>query len=122
MSSIAIIEADALMRSLLVKSLAAEGYRPRTGHAPARGAVSADLIIIDLFMPRHMGAQRLRAARSAHPGAPIIAISGQFSPGLRGAGPAAEALRVDRVIAKPFDCATLLEAVRSVIGPAPSAR
>ena len=60
-------------------------------------------------------AERLRAARHTYPDVPIIAISGQFRAGLDGAGSAAQALGVDRVIAKPFGRKALLDAVRSVI-------
>jgi DNA-binding response OmpR family regulator len=118
MPGIAIIEDDVLMRSLLAEWLTADGYRvnalARDG-APAR--VSADLVIVDLYMPRHLGSERLHAARAAYPGAPVIAISGQFRSDVRCAGPAAQALGVDRVIAKPFSREALLHAVRSVIGP-----
>lgn len=118
MPGIVIIEDDVLMRSLVAEWLTAEGYRldalPRDG-VPTRGP--AQLVIVDLYMPRHLGAERLRSARAAYPGTPIIAISAQFRAGVRCEGPAAHALGVDRVIAKPFDREALLHAVRSVIGP-----
>jgi DNA-binding NarL/FixJ family response regulator len=75
-------------------------------------------VIVDVYMPRHEGAQRLRAVKSAHPETPLIAISGQFRPGLVGSCTAAEALGVRQVIAKPFSRSDLLAAVHSVIGPA----
>ena len=46
----------------------------------------------------------------------IIATSAQFRLGVDGAGSAARALGVERVIAKPFSREALLHAVRSVIG------
>ena len=117
MLGIVIIEDDALMRGLLAEWLAAEGYR--VDAAPRRdwcGDTAVDLVIVDLFMPRHLGGDRLRAARVAHPAVPIIAISGHFRPGVRSTGPAAEALGVERVIAKPFGREAFLEVVRSVVG------
>jgi DNA-binding NarL/FixJ family response regulator len=69
-------------------------------------------------MPRHEGAQRLRAVKAAHPETPLIAISGQFRPGLVGSSTAADALGVRQVIAKPFSRRDLLTAVHSAIGPA----
>jgi CheY-like chemotaxis protein len=119
MSGIVIIEDDAPIRSLLAEWLTAEGY-PVRALCPPGGPVcgNADLVIVDVYMPRCMGAERLRSARQSHPGTPVIAISGQFRPGLPGAGSAAEALGVERVIAKPFNRRTLVDAVRSVIGPA----
>jgi CheY-like chemotaxis protein len=69
-------------------------------------------------MPRHEGAEKLRAVKAAHRDTPLIAISGQFLPGLAGSCTAAEALGVRQVIAKPFSRRELLAAVHDVIGPA----
>jgi DNA-binding NarL/FixJ family response regulator len=119
MSAIVIIEEDELMRGLLVEWLRAEGYSvradaPRDPQAPER----ADLVIVDVYMPRHEGVKTLRAVKAAHPETPLIAISGQFRPGLVGRSTAADALGVRQVIAKPFSRRDLLAAVHSVIGPA----
>jgi len=106
------------MRSLLAEWLTAEGYDVRTAsHGDAAPREPADLVIIDVYMPRHVAVERLHAVRAGHPGVPIVAISGQFRAGVRCEGPAARALGVDRVIAKPFGCEALLEVVRSLIGP-----
>src|SRR5437899_1518027 len=59
-SGIVIIEEDKLMRELLVEWLSAEGYSVRaaaTGDAQVPG--KADLVIVDVYMPRHEGANRL---------------------------------------------------------------
>jgi CheY-like chemotaxis protein len=119
MSDIVIIEEDKLMRELLAEWLTAEGYSVRTA-APGDAQMQdgANLVIVDVYMPRHEGAKRLRAIRSAHPATPLIAISGQFRPGLVGSCTTAEALGVRQVIAKPFSRRDLLAAVHSVIGPA----
>lgn len=119
MSDIVIIEEDKLMRGLLAEWLSAEGYSVRVA-APgdAEVQVRTDLVIADVYMPRHEGAAKLRAIKAAHPEAPLIAISGQFRPGLAGSCTAAEALGVRQVIAKPFSRRELLAAVHDVIGPA----
>ena len=119
MSGIVIIEEDALMRGLLVEWLSAAGY-PVRASAPgeAEAPDRADLVIVDVYMPRNAGAQRMRDVRSAHPQAALIAISGQFRPGLAGSSAAADALGVHQVIAKPFSQSDLLAAVHRVIGPA----
>jgi len=114
MSEIVIIEDDALMHSLLAEWLTADGYRVCSGEFEP--VSHAELVIVDVFMPRHLGVELLRAARAAYPRVPIIAISGHFCPGVRSAGPAAEALGVERVIAKPFGREAFLEVVRSVVG------
>ena len=117
MSRIVIIEDDPLMRSLLAEWLTAEGYAVASvAEDNAQPSSSVDLVIIDVYMPRWLGVERLRSARRAYPGVPIIASSGQFRAGLDCAGPAAQALGVERVMAKPFSRETLLDAVRSVIG------
>ena len=119
MSSIVVIEEDKLMRELLVEWLSAAGYSVRAP-TPGGGEVidDTDLVIVDVYMPRHEGARRLRAVKAAHPETPVIAISGQFRPGLRGSCTAAEALGVQQVIAKPFSRRDLLAAVHSVSRPA----
>jgi DNA-binding response OmpR family regulator len=119
MRDIVIIEEDRLMRGLLAEWLSAEGYSVRAA-APGDPSAhdGADLVIVDVFMPRHEGAARLRAIKAAHPETPLIAISGQFRPGLVGSSTTATALGVRQVIAKPFSRCDLLAAVRSVVGPA----
>ena len=117
MSRIVIIEDDPLMRSLMAEWLTAEGYAVQgVGGDNGQTPPSVDLVIVDVYMPRCLGVARLRSARRACPGVPIIAISAQFRSGLDCAGPTAQALGVDRVIAKPFGRKALLHAVRSVIG------
>jgi CheY-like chemotaxis protein len=119
MSSIVVIEEDKLMRELLMEWLSAEGYSVRTaapGDAP--GADNADLVIVDVYKPRHEGAMTLRAVKAAYPETPLIAISGQFRPGLAGSCTAADALGVHQVVAKPFARHDLLAAVGNAIGPA----
>jgi DNA-binding response OmpR family regulator len=115
MSRIVIIEDDVLMRALMAEWLTEEGYCVGT-HVDHEAYGPADLVIVAVYMPRHLGTERLRAARSAYPGVPIIATSGQFRAGVRCAGPAARALGADRVIAKPFGRDALLDTVQSIIG------
>ena len=119
MSHIVIIEEDQLMRGLVTEWLTAEGYSVHAA-APcdAHAQGDADLVIVDVYMPRHSGAAWLRAVKAAHPETPLIAISGQFRPGLVGSSTTAAALGVRQVIAKPFSRRDLLAAVHSVIGTA----
>lgn len=109
------------MRGLLNEWLTAAGYavRERVMHqSPSTGDIT-DLVILDLYMPRVVGVEGVRAVQRAYPGSPVIAISAQFRPGLADSWRAARALGVDRLIAKPFTREDLLGSVRSVIGPAP---
>jgi FixJ family two-component response regulator len=73
-------------------------------------------VIVSVYMPKHAGAQLLRETHTAHPGTPLIAISGQFRSGLSANGATAQSLGVQQVIAKPLTRAALLEAVGAIIG------
>jgi CheY-like chemotaxis protein len=118
-SVIVIIEEDKLMRELLVEWLSAEGYSVRAAASgDAQVLVKADLVIVNVYMPRHEGAKTLRAVKAANPQTPLVAISGQFRPGLVGSCTVADALGVQQVVAKPFTRRELLAAVEDVIGPA----
>ncbi len=119
MSSIVIIEEDDLMRGLLTEWLTAAGYAV-FGQAPRAAAPGngADLVIVDLYMPRQAGPDIVRSVQQAHPGVPVIAISAQFRAGLDGSWWAARALGVRQLIAKPFTRSDVLRAVQAAIGPA----
>jgi CheY-like chemotaxis protein len=120
MSTIVIFEEDELMQKLLVEWLSAEGYCVQAS-APGMSPWPenrADLVIVDLVMPRQEGGTRLQAIKSRFPQAPVLAVSGQFRPGLDGSPHAAKALGVGSVIAKPFSRADLLTAVHCLVGPA----
>jgi DNA-binding response OmpR family regulator len=120
MSDIVIYEDNDLMRALLREWLSDAGYRVRA--APSgrmRDLGRAALVIVSVYMPKHSGPQLVREIQAAHPGTPLIAISGQFRAGLSAVGTTAQSLGVQQVIAKPFTCSDLLAAVRAIIG-APS--
>ena len=72
-------------------------------------------LIVSVYMPKHGGAEWLRSIQEAHPQTPVIAISGQFRPGLSAAGATAQKLRVRQVVAKPLARQELLESVRGII-------
>jgi DNA-binding response OmpR family regulator len=120
MARISIYEENDLMRALLKEWLSEAGYRvcPSAARGGQRGG-TADLVIVSICMPRQAGVELVREIQLAHPGKPLIAISGQFRAGLSTAGATAQALGVQRVIAKPLSRVELLEAVRAMIG-APS--
>jgi DNA-binding response OmpR family regulator len=117
MLNIVLYEEDFLMRDLLQEWLTAAGYYVRI--AAQRGLPSdgrADLVVASVYMPKHAGAEFVRNISAAHPGTPIIAISGQFRSGLCQAGSTAEALGVQQVIAKPLIRSDFVKSVRAIIG------
>jgi DNA-binding response OmpR family regulator len=120
MSGIAIYEEDDLMRALLKEWLSEAGYRVRELDPRSVGrAGSEDLVIASVCMPKRAGAQLLREVQAAHPGTPLIALSGQFRSGLSTTGTSAQLPDVEQVLAKPLTRGALLDAVRAIIG-APS--
>ncbi len=120
MSGIAIYEEDDLMRALLKEWLSEAGYRVRVldpGGVKCPG--SEDLVIVSIYVPKQAGAQLLCEVKAAHPGTPLIALSGQFRSGLSTTGTSAQLPGVEQVLAKPLTRGALLDAVRAIIG-APS--
>jgi len=114
---IVIYEEDYLTRALLQEWLSQAGYRVRVGRThDANLDRPADLVIVNVYMPKDAGAQWVRDIQAAHPDTPIIAISGQFRSGLCACGATAQALGVRQVIAKPIIRADLLDAVRGIKG------
>jgi DNA-binding NtrC family response regulator len=115
--NIVIYEEDFLTRALLQEWLGEAGYGVRLGNS--RGAcrdAPCDLVIVSVYMPKQAGAECVRNIQTAHPGTPVIAISGQFRPGLAAGGATAQALGVRHVVAKPLSRHDLLGSVRGIIG------
>jgi len=117
---VVIYEEDQLTRNLLREWLVEAGYVVHRGaRNEAQGRPRADLVIASIFMPKQCGNGWLRDIQAAHPGIPVIAISGQFRPGLCADGATAETLGVQLVIAKPLIRADLLAAIRAMITQPP---
>ena len=104
------------MRALLKEWLGEAGYQV-SAPAPREPAPQppADLVIVSVSMPKHVGTQMIREIQTAHPGAPIIALSAQFRSGLCDMGATARALGVQQVIAKPLSRTDLLESIRAIM-------
>jgi CheY-like chemotaxis protein len=71
----------------------------------------ADVVITDIIMPEQEGIETIRQLRRNLPQIRIIAISGGGRVGPLDYLSAAQMLGADRVFAKPFDNAALVEAV-----------
>jgi len=82
MTHIVIYEEDDLTRALLQEWLSEAGFCVHWGTpSDANRDWTADLVIMSVYMPKHAGTQGVRDIQTAHPGAPLIAISGQFRSG-----------------------------------------
>jgi DNA-binding response OmpR family regulator len=114
---VVVIEEDELLRSLVAEWLSAAGYRVFAGTpaAPPAGD-NADLVIVDLYMPRSEGVDAVRRVQTRHPHATVIAMSAQFDAGVRRSWRAARDLGAWRLIAKPFSREELLGTVRAAVG------
>ncbi len=117
---ILIIDDDPIMREALAEVLEDEGYRVRKaangseGLAAVRSATPA-LVITDIHMPGANGAIVIAMLNEAHPGIPVIAISGLFKSGQGLDADAAIALGAARALAKPFKCGDLVRAVAELL-------
>ena len=117
MSGIVIYEENDLMSGLLKEWLTQAGYRVREAAPRAvQRADAEDLVIASISSPRQAGAQMLRDIQAAHPGTPLIAISGQFRSGLCATGSTAQLPGAEQLLAKPLTRGELLAAVRAIIG------
>lgn len=120
-TDILIIEDDAIMREALADWLQAAGYVARTaadgnaGLAAVKLAAPA-LVITDIYMPGMSGAVVIAELRRAHPGLPVIAISGLFNSGHGMDCDAVIAVGAARALAKPLKRGDLLRAVAELIG------
>ena len=117
MSTIVVIEDDLAMRTLICEWLSAAGYRVRGVAAPGAGA-DVELVIVNVTDMRSRGAQTLREVQAKYPRSTLIGMSTQLGRSLPGDSAIARALRVSRLVAKPFARDELLGAVADTIGVA----
>jgi DNA-binding response OmpR family regulator len=116
MSDIVIYEEDFQTCTLLKEWLGEAGYNVRIGNrCEPQSDAHGDLVIVSVCSPKQAGSRSTRDIRSAHAGTPMIAISGQFRPGLAATGTTAQFLQVRQVVAKPLVRKELLESVRGIL-------
>jgi two-component system, cell cycle response regulator CpdR len=122
-SHILIVEDDIHLRNVIAAALVAEGHSvdvARSGQAAASflRTQSFDLIITDVIMPEGDGLELIMDLHASKNLTPILAITGVHAfteVYLR----TAKALGASRVLAKPFQLSTLLDATRDVVGCLP---
>jgi signal transduction histidine kinase len=76
------------------------------------GEGAPDAVVMDLGMPRMSPAELLRELRAIAPTVPVLAMTGYIEPDVHAA---VEAAGVQRILAKPFEMAELLGALRDVL-------
>jgi DNA-binding response OmpR family regulator len=121
MARVLIIDDDIALREALAKHLARAGHEVRQaadGDAGIRASErqAADVVIVDIFMPRQGGLQTIGKLRREWPAVKIIAMSGVASAGSLDVEGHAVALGADRFVVKPFEAATLVSLVATLLG------
>ena len=116
---ILVIDDEDELRGLVAEALTTEGYEVTTacngeeGVQALKGA-PADLIILDLFMPKMEGFETLVLLRRFSPPPTVLAVSG----GGRFTAPdmltIASKLGARKTLPKPFTCQELLETVEDL--------
>jgi CheY-like chemotaxis protein len=115
MKKVVVVEDDPELRELETFLLDAEGYET-IGVADGEHAAStvkregADLVLLDLMLPRRDGNAVLLDLQSdpATAGAPVVVVSAYL-------GKLRRTPQVKRVLAKPFDVNDLLDAVEGAL-------
>ena len=121
MARVLIIDDDVTLRQALTKHLEHVGHEVRQaadGDAGIRAYQrhAADLVIVDIFMPGQGGLQTIGRLRREWPAVKIVAMSGVTSAGAIDVGGHAVALGANRFIPKPFESATLIALVETLLG------
>jgi len=121
MARVLIIDDDVTLRQALTKHLEHAGHDVRQaadGDAGIRSCERhvADVVIVDVFMPKQGGLQTIGRLRREWPALKIVAMSGVTSGGLLDVGGHTVALGADRFLSKPFEAATLVALVAALIG------
>jgi two-component system, cell cycle sensor histidine kinase and response regulator CckA len=118
-TTVLVVDDDAMMRTLVGRTLRAEGYQVWT----ASGAVEArqvlprvsgtlDLLLTDVAMPGGMGPQLVADIRREHPRVRLLYMSSYSRKDLLGHG---IDLGQDDLLPKPFMPAQLLDRVREAL-------
>jgi CheY-like chemotaxis protein len=121
MADILVIDDEPHYRTALRRALELEGHQVRTAADAEEGVVAyrqapADLVIVDLYMPRKSGLQAISDLRHEFRDVRVIAITGSIS-GVSGYKlQAAAAVGAQRTLRKPFEDTELFEAVHAVLG------
>ncbi|MDX1951781.1 MAG: response regulator [Verrucomicrobiota bacterium] len=119
-SQILIIDDDKVVRNLIGKVLAHEGYEVLEARDGAEGLQLyrksfPDLVITDLVMPEKEGLETIREIRQAYPCVKVIAMSGGGRSGGEDYLKLATKLGATRTLTKPFLKDEMLALVEAVL-------
>jgi CheY-like chemotaxis protein len=120
MASILLVDDDDQLRTMLSNVLTHAGYQVQEA-SDGQQAIElyrshpTDLVITDLVMPEKEGLEMIVEFKRLYSDAKIIAISGGGGHGRQSYLKMAAAFGAQRVLAKPFSHAEMLEAVSQVL-------
>ena len=119
-TTILVVDDDAMMRTLVGRTLRSEGFQVWTasGALEARQVLTRipdqlDLILTDVAMPGGMGPQLVAEVRQAHPRVRLLYMSSYSRKDLLGHG---IDLETEDLLAKPFMPAELIARVQVILG------
>lgn len=112
---ILVAEADCTLFGLLKEWLAGCGCVLSGACQPDAAADGYDVIVVDVPFPKQGGLDVVKDLARQHPGTPIVALSGNFLPGVCGSGSVARELGVASVLPKPVAREALVDAVRQAV-------
>lgn len=109
---IAVVEDDDIIRGVMIEVLTDQGFEVTAASSgeefcstlDAR-ALSLDALIVDVKLGGMDGFAVAQKARVSHPDLPVVFVSGDLRPLVRGSG------RKDRCLMKPFTASALLKIV-----------
>ena len=121
MARVLIIDDDAALRQALAKHLEHFGHTVRQAGQGEEGIRefkrdAADLAVVDIFMPGQGGLQTIGRLRLESPAVKIVAMSGAASAGGLDVQEHAVAVGADHFLRKPFEAATLIALIRTLLG------
>lgn len=124
MARVLVIDDDSLMRDLIRIYLEGDGFEvveAGDGHdgVSRYRQKPADVVIVDIFMPRKDGIETIMDLRDIDPSANILAISGGGELAGMEYLSYARSLGADNILPKPFKRDELLAAVRKTTQPRP---
>jgi two-component system, LuxR family, response regulator FixJ len=119
--NVLVVDDDAAVRAALKFALEVEGFRVRLYDGPEALLADPDLpkracLVIDYRMPGIDGIELVRRLRQRQVALPALLISGRVNKQLRSL---AERSGLAGVLEKPLSDATLVDSIRSALGPPP---
>lgn len=122
MKKILVVEDDPINQMILTDFLAANGYTTVAASSGPEGIDRfdrelPDLCLVDVQLPRMNGFELVREMKSRGRATPVLLMSAVYSDRDQTNRTVQLGTLADGYLSKPFDLVSLLEQVRSLLGP-----